>query len=107
MGVIGIPIALIIVVLILKPLISKVVDSATKVSIHGLSFNEDWKDSISNTALQLDKDEIKTLVEGPKEQLEKLRIYLETEQIKQLIGYHQNGVYQVFGSVSALRALDF
>jgi len=94
LGVIGIPIALIIVVLILKPLISRVVDRTTNFSMSGLSvkFNEDL-DSIG-PALQLDREEIKTLVEGPKEQLEKLRIYLETEQIKQLIGYHQNGVYQ-------------
>src|SRR5271166_3451834 len=85
---------LIIVVLILKPLISRVVDRTTNFSMSGLSvkFNEDL-DSIG-PALQLDREEIKTLVEGPKEQLEKLRIYLETEQIKQLIGYHQNGVYQ-------------
>jgi hypothetical protein len=85
LSVVGVPIALIAVVLILKPLIGKLIARTTALSLSGLevSFNE-----------KLNSDEIKTLVEGPKEQLEKLRIYLETEQIKQLIGYHQNGVYQ-------------
>jgi hypothetical protein len=77
-------------VVILKPIISKLVDRATAITATSI----DWGTSAGTPSVELKREEIQRLAEEPKEQLEKLRLFLETEQIKQLIGYHQNGVYQ-------------
>jgi hypothetical protein len=88
----GIPIVIILVVIILKPSIFKFLDRLTSVSVGptlvslGETFDGAHRDFRS--------DETRKLLSEPKEEIEKLRIFLETEQIKQLITYHQNGLYQ-------------
>ncbi len=88
----GIPIVILLVIVILKPIISKFLERATAISVGPTYMSLDGASGPERTTLRI--EETKKLLAEPKEEIEKLRLFLETEQIKQLITYHQNGLYQ-------------
>jgi hypothetical protein len=92
----GIPIALVIIVVILKPVFSQLISRATT-PFEIKDFKWDEQTGSLNLGSSSDAPLMRVAKEvtaRSKDEIEKLRIFLETEQIKQLIVYHHNGLSQ-------------
>ena len=93
-----IPVTIIVLSLIFRPFLRELMGRATKFEIKPMNFDalDEFKEGAEDESIATlaSKGIAEGLKEDSKEKLEKLRLALETEQVSQLVQYHQNGLAQ-------------
>ncbi|MFD2097494.1 hypothetical protein ACFSJ3_15975 [Corallincola platygyrae] len=93
-----IPITIIVLSLLFRPFLRELISRATKFEVKSIDFHalDEFKEGKEDEGIAslASRGIEEGLKEGSKEKLEKLRLALETEQVSQVIQYHQNSLAQ-------------